>query len=259
MLDPSFQIFGVPITPLSRIQIIGLIKDAMLSTGQRLIFNVNAHCLNLAYKDPHFRGTMCKADTNFIDGIGVLLAARILGHRLSSGMRNTPPDWIDDLAMMCISESFSMFFLGAKPGIASRAANVLLARNPGLAISGTHHGYFTKTVDSTENRDVLDKINNSRADILLVGFGMPMQEYWILENKSSIVAKVILPVGALFDYLAGETRRGPKILTNRGLEWLTRLIIEPGRLWSRYIIGNPLFIYRVLKQRFGFVDGVDNV
>jgi N-acetylglucosaminyldiphosphoundecaprenol N-acetyl-beta-D-mannosaminyltransferase len=84
---------------------------------------------------------------------------------------------------------------------------------------------------------------------LYVGFGMPLQEDWILRNIDQIDAKVFLPLGACLDFYTGNVYRGPRWMTNYGLEWLTRLVTEPGRLWERYVIGNPLFFYRVLQER----------
>jgi len=96
---------------------------------------------------------------------------------------------------------------------------------------------------------VLKEINASRPDMLLVGFGMPLQERWLMQNWNRINARVALTGGAVFDYVSGELRRGPRILTDNSFEWLARLLIEPKRLWRRYVIGNPLFLLRVLKQR----------
>jgi N-acetylglucosaminyldiphosphoundecaprenol N-acetyl-beta-D-mannosaminyltransferase len=100
-----------------------------------------------------------------------------------------------------------------------------------------------------ENREVVARINRAVPDILLVGFGMPLQEKWIAENRAGLDASVIMTVGAAFDYLAGEVRRAPRWATTRGLEWLGRLLVEPHRLWRRYLIGNPLFFWRVFLQK----------
>jgi N-acetylglucosaminyldiphosphoundecaprenol N-acetyl-beta-D-mannosaminyltransferase len=100
---------------------------------------------------------------------------------------------------------------------------------------------------------VLQAINATSPDILLVGLGMPIQERWLMENWGFVKAKVALPVGALFDYLAGEIPRAPHWMTDHGLEWLGRLIVEPRRLWRRYLLGNPRFLWLVLKQRLGLL------
>jgi N-acetylglucosaminyldiphosphoundecaprenol N-acetyl-beta-D-mannosaminyltransferase len=157
------------------------------------------------------------------------------------------------LGQKCAQHEYSFFLLGAKPGVAERAAAAIQKNAPGLRISGVYHGYFDKSASSPENKMVLDRINSNSTHILLVGFGMPLQEKWLQENWEALQINVALPVGAMFDFLAGETPRGPRWLTDHGFEWLTRLIIEPRRLWRRYLIGIPLFFWRVLLQRVGLL------
>ncbi len=127
------------------------------------------------------------------------------------------------------------------------------ARFPNLQIAGTQHGYFNKGTHSAENEEVLTIINAAAPNILIVGFGMPLQERWCKENWERLNANILLTGGAVFDYASGELRRGPAWMTENGLEWLARLIIEPRRLWRRYILGNPHFLWRVLLQRFGLL------
>ena len=104
-----------------------------------------------------------------------------------------------------------------------------------------------------ENVALVEDINRVKPNLLFVGFGMPLQEFWLMDNWSQIQANVALPVGALFDYVAETIPRAPRWMTDNGLEWLGRLMVEPQRLWRRYIIGNPLFLLRILKQRFGLL------
>ncbi len=111
-----------------------------------------------------------------------------------------------------------------------------------------HHGHFEKS--GAENELVIQKINEFQPGILYIGFGMPLQERWILDNINQIEARVFLPLGACLDFYTGTVYRAPRWMTDHGLEWLTRLVTEPQRLWERYILGNPLFFYRVFKQRF---------
>ena len=120
-------------------------------------------------------------------------------------------------------------------------------------IAGTSHGYFNKEAYSAENQAVIESINKSRPNILIVGFGMPMQEKWLNENWQSIDSNIALTGGAVFDYISGELKRGPKWMTEHGLEWLARMLIEPKRLWKRYFIGNPKFLFHVILQRFGLL------
>lgn len=216
-----------------------------------LVLHVNVHALNLAYRDATFRNFLNRGDIVFCDGAGVVLGAGILGCRIPH--RITYADWTWQLAEFAESRGFTFFFLGAKPGIAEIAASRLKERFPNLRIVGTHHGYFDKIPGSLENEAVIARINAANPNILIVGFGMPMQEYWLMENWDRIDANVALTGGAVFDYISGELRRGPKWMTDHGLEWLARLLIEPRRLWKRYLIGNPLFMWRVLKQKLGLL------
>jgi N-acetylglucosaminyldiphosphoundecaprenol N-acetyl-beta-D-mannosaminyltransferase len=102
---------------------------------------------------------------------------------------------------------------------------------------------------------VVEEINTAAPDILLVGLGMPLQERWLMENAHKLDAGATLTGGAVFDYVSGRLSRGPRLLTSHGFEWLARLLVEPRRLWRRYLLGNPLFILRVLKQRLGASRG----
>ncbi len=155
-----------------------------------------------------------------------MLAARLLG-RERIPARITYADWTWRLADFAEKENFSMFFLGARPGVTEEAARRLKRRHPGLEISGVRDGYFDHRKGSPENESVVARINAARPDILLLGLGMPFQERWLMENHERLNARVALTGGAVFDYVSGEARRGPKILVHNGFEWLARLLADP--------------------------------
>ena len=217
--------------------------------GHALVLHANAHGLNLAYRSGRLRGLFNRAPIVFCDGAGVMLAARILGRHIPE--RITYADWTWKLAAFAEERGFTLFFLGARPGVAQKAARRLEYRFPKLRIAGAEHGYFDRTPGSPENEAVIKKINAARPDVLLVGFGMPLQEFWLAENWEKVDANVALTGGAVFDYVSGELRRGPRFLIDHGLESVARLVVEPRRMWRRYVVGNPLFLLRVLKQRLG--------
>ena len=241
------NILGVGGDPVSVEELHAKILGLVCEERHALVLHVNVHALNLSYRDPALRSFFNAAPVVFSDGAGVVLAARILGEYLPE--RITYADWAWQLASFAEREDLSLFFLGARPGVAKKAAARLLARHPNLNIVGVHHGYFDHDPRAPENEAVLKEIHVSRPDILLVGFGMPRQERWLMQNWHRIDARVALTGGAVFDYVSEELRRGPRILTDNSFEWLARLLIEPKRLWRRYVIGNPLFLLRVLKQR----------
>lgn len=240
------NILGVEVDPLTVAELHARILSIIHKGGHAPVLHVNVYALNLCYRDPELRAFYNAVSVVFCDGAGVMLGARILGQRIPQ--RITYANWAWQLADFAERENLSLFFLGARPGIAKRAAARLKERHPNLKIVGVHHGYFDRT-PGPENEAVLGQINAARPDMLLLGFGMPIQERWLMQNWDRINARVALTGGAAFDYISGELKRGPRILTDNGFEWLARLFIEPRRLWRRYVIGNPLFLLRVLKQR----------
>lgn len=239
------DVLGVGVDPITVEELHEEISRFVENGGHALVLHANVHGLNLAHRDERLRNLFNQAPIVFCDGSGVMLGARILGHRIPE--RITYADWMWRLAAFAGERGYSFFFLGGRPGVAEKAATTLRERFPGLRIAGVHHGYFDR--GGAENEAVVAKINTALPDILLVAFGMPLQEFWLTENWEKIEANVALTGGAVFDYVSGELRRGPPILVENGLEFLARLIIEPRRLWRRYVLGNPLFLLRVLEQR----------
>ncbi len=242
--------FGVLGVGVDRITAEGLHAEVTRLVRRRggIVLNVNAHCLNLLHEDAGLRDFFAAADVVFCDGAGVRLAARMLGDRLPG--RITYADWLPRLAALAEERGFSLFFLGARPGVAEEASARLRRSHPDLKIVGVRHGFFDHRVGSTENEAVVAEINAARPDVLFLGLGMPLQERWLMENHRRLDVGVALTGGAVFDYASGRLRRGPRLLTDNGFEWLARLLVEPRRLWRRYLLGNPLFLARVLAQRW---------
>lgn len=224
-------------------EVLNSVADALLNGSPKTIFYANSYAVTLAESDASFAAAMSQADSIFCDGYGVYIASHVLGGSVPE--RFAWPDWIEQLGETCLAKGASMFFLGAQDGVAAEAARKLEEVVPGLVVH-SHHGHFRK--DETSSRAVIELVNRSGAGVLLVGFGMPLQELWITRNRDQLHSLVVFSVGALFDYAAGHIRRGPRWLTQYGFEWLTRLLIEPRRLWRRYLLGLPEFALLVGKQ-----------
>ena len=203
---------------------------------------VNPDCLNKAMVDTSYQNSLNGMDCVFADGSGLQLAARVLGDRIKANVNGT--DLFPLLCQQCVDNDHSIFLLGAREGIAEKVADNMQQRFPGLKVSGFRNGYFAEDEDST----VVEQINASGADIVFVAFGAPRQEAWMSEHREALQAPVIMGVGGLFDFFSGRISRSPKILQDLGLEWIWRLMQEPQRMWRRYILGNPLFLYRVWNQ-----------
>jgi N-acetylglucosaminyldiphosphoundecaprenol N-acetyl-beta-D-mannosaminyltransferase len=222
-------------------RILGFAEDG----GRRRVSYVNAHVLNQSCLDGDLRRALKASDLVYCDGYGVRLAAKLIG--LPVPHRMTGADWIWGVAALCQESGRSLYLLGSEPGASSEAAAVLRRWYPRLDVQGTHHGYFE--IGSPHSERVLEHIAERRPDILLVGMGTPQQELWVDRYFDDIQARVVWTVGALFDYLSGRTPRAPHWISDHGFEWIFRLIVEPRRMWRRYLLGNPAFLYRVWEER----------
>ncbi|MDH5536877.1 MAG: WecB/TagA/CpsF family glycosyltransferase, partial [Betaproteobacteria bacterium] len=151
------------------------------------------------------------------------------------------------LCRMAADEGLSLYLLGARPGVAAAVAENARKRVPQLAIAGHRDGYWAEQ----DEQSVVSAIRASGADILLVAMGAPRQELWIAKNAPRLGVKVALGVGGLFDFYAGRVARAPLWLRELGLEWTYRLLQEPRRMWRRYVIGNPLFLWRAWRWARG--------
>lgn len=220
-----------------------LSKD--IDSGRSIeLFFLNAHCFNLAQKDREYFDILNSCDYLLNDGIGIKIASKIEKLVLKKNLNGT--DFIPEIAEMASKKGYKIFLLGAKDGVAEEAAVKLKEKFEGLQIAGVHSGYGL-------DDSVLEMINNSKADILIAGMGVPMQEKWIRENKSKLGSvKLFVGGGAILDFLSQRIRRAPLLMRKIGLEWVFRLCLEPGRLWRRYLVGNFLFFYYILVLKLGF-------
>ena len=246
------EIFGVKVDKLTLEALFDRVKINTSITGKSILESVNIHAFNQCFEHPYFRNFLVESNIVICDGFGVKIAAKIMDN--TDLQRYTPADWILAFCGFCAENGLSMYFLGAASGIAQIAAENMIGKYPALEIKGIHDGYFNKTRNHPENQAVVAEIQRLRPDILVIGFGMPMQEKWVIDNWDDLDCKLFMPVGALFDYLSGNVRRAPRWMTNYGFEWLGRLLIEPKRLWKRYLIGNPLFFLRIFQQKLNCLD-----
>ena len=244
MAGVSVNVLGIKVSSHNVTSLIDRVMQLVVQNDWHSVMYANVHTLNSAYFDPDLRGIMRAADIVYCDGAGVVLGARLLGQRLS--VRMTGADWIEHLCSSCVESGTTLYFLGGQIGVAVGSVKQLQTRHPGLRVVGAHHGYLG---DPAVCAAAVKAINDACPDILLVGMGTPIQEKWIAVHRTKIDVPVVWAVGALFDFVANVQPRGPRWMLDSGLEWLYRLFRDPRRLWRRYLVGNPLFILRVLKQR----------
>ena len=239
------RVFGIPIELAHPADMLRTITGWVGSGEPHRVMYVNAHVVNQSRANPELRRALESADLVYCDGYGVRLAARAL--EVPVPHRMTGADWVWGLAALCEAAGSSLYLLGSDPPIANQAAERLRRWYPDLRIVGTHHGYFD--LDSPHAERVVEDINRRDPDIVIAGMGTPKQELWVQRYGERLNADVLWTVGALLDYIAGRVPRAPRWLSDNGLEWIFRLAVEPHRMWKRYLLGNPVFLSRVMSER----------
>jgi exopolysaccharide biosynthesis WecB/TagA/CpsF family protein len=235
------SILNIHFNNISYLGVKDVIRKMIANEGANQVVLANAHTLNLAHSNLQYKKCLQQATMVLRDGVGVKLASILAGQHLRYNFVGT--DFVPRLLGELCTDDIGIFLFGAKPGVAHAAAMKLKNNYPQLKILGCEHGYIPR-----EEWDdlIVSRINRVQPQILLVALGNPLQEEWIAKNLFQLHIKVAIGVGALFDYLAEEVPRAPKWIRSTGFEWLYRLLVEPRRLWRRYLIGNFQFLYRVI-------------
>lgn len=205
------------------------------------VFTPNSEIMMAAQRDEELKRILNNADMLLADGAGVVLASKIL--KLTLPEKVSGYDLVKNSFSLFEGKNVSYFLFGSKPGIAETAKIKINDNYPGIKIAGCYHGYFSK---EDENM-IIDKINNSGADILLVALGAPRQEKWIYRNKDKLKSIICIGVGGSLDVFAGNVRLAPNFFRRNGLEWLYRLYKEPWRF--KRMLDLPRFIIRVIRER----------
>ena len=239
------DILGVRITDVTPHRAVEIIEEAIrdyLGHTQSIYF-VNAHTLNLATADASYRAVLNSADYVFGDGTGVRWASKLQGTPVQDNLVGT--DLVPTLFQQTAGRGYRYFMLGSDAETIRQAAQYADEDFDGWTRSGFHHGYLTNPGLTAA---AIRLINQSEADVLLVGMGNPLQERWIHRHRHKLKVPVCMAIGGLFDYWAGNVSRAPRWLRGLGHEWLWRPFQQPGDKARRYLIGNPLFLSRILRE-----------
>lgn len=240
----SVRIQRIQIDNITMREAIARIMRYIRKGGAHQVCFVNPQCANAAYKDASYQHVLDRADLILSDGIGMKIAGMILQRQIRENVNGT-----DMFPRLCKALSLArrgVYLLGAEPGVARKVADWMEANHPGIQIKGCRHGYFSRE----EEPEVVAQIAESGADILLVAMGAPRQEIWIRQNLDKLGVPVAMGVGGLFDFYSGRLPRAPLWVREIGMEWCFRMWQEPGRMWKRYIIGNNVFLYHIIRERF---------
>lgn len=240
---PTIEVLGVPVARMEPRAALDQIA-AVYDLGEpSLVAYANAHTLNLASSDPSYREVLLRARIVLNDGAGIAVAARIQGHRFPANLNGS--DFNPAILGLAAERGWPVYFVGAKPGVAERAAAAMTGRYPALQVVGCRDGYWPPGTDDA----VVATIKTSGAALVMAAMGNPLQEMWLDRHLAATGARIGIGVGAFFDFAAGEVPRAPAWMNRWGIEWVFRLAQEPRRLWKRYVVGNPLFLARVLAAR----------
>ncbi|MGO1049233.1 WecB/TagA/CpsF family glycosyltransferase [Crossiella sp. CA198] len=240
---PTVTVLGIRVVCLPRKQVLSVVGELLDSAAPQLLAYANAHSLNLAVRNAAYRRVLDDAALVLNDGSGLAIAAKLQGKSFPDNLNGT--DLTPEILRVAAERDAPVYFLGGEEGIAATAARNLTAKIPGLRVAGTRHGFFTEA----EQPEVIAAIKASGARILVVAMGNPRQELWLDRHLADTGARLGVAVGAFLDFAAGKVSRAPRWMQKAGIEWLYRLGLEPRRLFARYVLGNPLFLARVLAER----------
>jgi exopolysaccharide biosynthesis WecB/TagA/CpsF family protein len=239
---PPRDILGTAVTPISEGEAVALLEGRIAEKRFTRVGFLNAHNANLTARDPAFASTL-RGFVVLPDGIGVDLASKLLyGAPFPDNLNGT--DFVPAF-FQAVARPLTVALIGTTRDNAERAAARFGELAPQHRFVFLHDGFF----NNGQEQAILDSIRAMRPDVLLVAMGVPRQELWIANKITAEHCTVAIAVGALLDFMSGAVPRAPGWVRKLRMEWIYRLAVEPRRLFVRYILGNPVFLLRVLRQR----------
>ncbi len=238
----AVEILGIRVDALTYEGLLAQVAAFIAEGTPHQICTANPEFVMEARRNPAFRCVLAEADLVMADGVGLLWAARLLGRPLPQ--RVTGSDGVPLIAQRAAQESWRVFLLGAAPGVAQRAGDILMQRYPGLQVVGTYAG----SPADAEAPEIIARIRAAKPHLLFVAYGAPRQDLWIAKHAAALGVPVMMGVGGTLDFIAGVQKRAPAWVQRLNLEWLYRLITQPWR-WRRQL-DLPRFAWAVLRERF---------
>ncbi len=236
----NIKILNVFITKISYAELLNYIECAVAENKKNIISYAAFHTIIHVNESNELTDKINSFNILHADGFAVYLASRLLYGKNGLEKRITGSDFYPILISSAIKNNWKIFLFGDTEETLAKAVE----KNSSLKICGTQNGF------NYRDEDLIKKINDSGCQILIVGLGCPKQEIWITENKDKLNANIIIAVGDGIKVFAGTKKRGGRVFQTLGLEWLIRLINNPVTMWKRYLIGIPLFLYRVIKIKY---------
>ena len=240
-------VLGVEIDALRMDEVVAAFERLIQRRQPALALSVNVDICMKIQRDPELRTIYRRADLVLVDGTPMMWAASFLGSPLPQ--RVSGSDFLLEFCRIAARRGYRIFLLGGLPGVAEAAKHWLASRYPGITVVGTYAPPFGFETDERENARIVSMINASTSDVLFVGFGTPKEQKWLFTFRTQLHVSVSMNVGSSFDYLAGRLKRAPQWMQRWGLEWTYRLVQEPRRLWRRYLVEDPPFVYHIIRER----------
>lgn len=235
-MNDKIKIAGLYIDKAGYSELSDRVERAVSDNSKLLITYANAHTINSIYNNDELKDKLNSFEIIHPDGIGIYIASGILYGSNGLQKRISGSDFYPYLAELCIKNSYPVFFFGHD----EKTLDLIKKNYPQLSIAGLQNGY------DFDDQDVLKMINSAAPKILVAGLGFPKQEEWVLKFKDKLNCNICITVGEGIKVFAGTKIRGPKFMRTIGLEWFIRFLLHPVKYFNRYIIGNPLFLLRIM-------------
>lgn len=242
------NILGVTISNLTPGKTVEVIEKWIAKGARQYISVCTVHTTMECQFDPEVRRAVNTAGLATPDGMPLVWLANLQSDAQVS--RVYGPDLMLAVARASAETGYRHYFYGGASGVPEQLAAFLKRKFPGMIVAGSCSPPFHE-LSASENQTLINRINQARPDIVWVGLGTPKQDLWMARNRDRLEAAVLIGVGAAFDFHTGRIPQAPSWMQKSGLEWLFRLVQEPRRLWKRYLIYNPWFIYLILQQFLG--------
>ena len=246
LIDKEVNLFGITVHNVTMDEAVEAIPDFAGGEDKHFVTTPNVDHIVRLRKDPEFREAYSKASLVLADGTPVIWASRLLSQPIKERVAGS--DLLIPVCQRAAEEGYSVYFLGGEKGVAEKAITYLKHHFPSLQVAGHYAPPFGFEKDAEENRKIVQLINQAKPHILFVALGAPKQEKWVGRHIHELHIKVALCIGAGVDFIAGAARRAPQWMRGAGLEWLWRLLLEPKRLWRRYLIQDAVFPAMFLNE-----------
>jgi len=248
-MHQKVNILGVQISSISNDNLLAAFTQHILHKEKKQICITPVNSVMATIKSEQVKNIYNNADYVLCDGVPIKWAASFLNTPIVE--RITGLDLLPNLVALSAKNDFSIFLLGASPGVGDKLKDIILTKYPQAKVVGVYVPPFMSTFTVEENDKMISSVNAASPDILLVSLTAPKQDIWIAENKHALNATLMVGIGGAFEVMAGLAKRAPKWVQKAGLESLYRFMQEPKRLFRRYFIEAPLFIRLIIKQKWG--------